>query len=76
MSSGPDRRLTSEQVAALRFAAHRQLARWSKRPNLSVHQRAQRSELRRAVEALKDGALVGGCELRPWTDDGEAAGGC
>jgi hypothetical protein len=42
---------------------------------LSAHQRAQRGELRRAVEILKDGALVGGCELHPWTDDGETAGG-
>jgi hypothetical protein len=74
MSATPPRRLTAEQVAALRFAARRQLARWSNKPGLSAHQQAQRSELRRAVDILKDRALMRGCELRAPTDQ-EAAGG-
>jgi hypothetical protein len=75
MSDAPVRRLTGEQVAALRFAAHRQLARWSKRPALSAHQRAQRNELRRAVEILTDRAVVGGCALHGCADNGETASG-
>jgi hypothetical protein len=73
--SGPAvRRLSGEQVAALRFAAHRQLARWSKRAGLSAHQRAQRAALRRAADVLNDRALIGGCELHARLD-GETAGG-
>ena len=49
MSGTPVRRLTGEQIAVLRFAAHRQLARWSKRTSLSAHQRAKRTELHRAA---------------------------
>jgi len=57
-------RLSGEQVSALKFAAHRQLARWSSKPKLSPHQRDQRSALRGAVRVLQDEALAGGCELR------------
>ena len=74
MSATPSRRLTADQIAALRFAARRQLARWSDKTGLSAHQRAQRAELRRAVDVLKDRALVRGCELRAPTDE-ETAGG-
>lgn len=74
MSSTPARRLTAEQISALLFAARRQLARWSNKTGLSPYQQAQRSELRCAVDILKDRALVGGCELRVSTDE-ETAGG-
>ena len=74
MNATPARQLTAEQIAALRFAARRQLARWSNKTGLSSHQRAQRAELRRAVGILKDRALVRGCELRVPTDE-ETAGG-
>jgi hypothetical protein len=74
MSATPTRRLTADQIAALRFAAQRQLARWSNKTGLSAHQQALRSELRCPVDILKDRALVGGCELRVPTDE-ETAGG-
>ena len=74
MSATPPRRLTADQIAALRFAARRQLARWSNKTGLSAHQQAQRSELRRAADILKDRALMRGCELRVPADE-EAAGG-
>jgi hypothetical protein len=73
MSATPARRLTAEQISALRFAARRQLARWSNKTGLSAHQQAQCSELRRAADILKDRALVRGCELRVPTDE-ETAG--
>jgi hypothetical protein len=56
-------RLTGEQIIALRFAAHRQLARWSNKPGLSPHQHAQRTALRRAAHVLHDDAFAHGCEL-------------
>jgi hypothetical protein len=51
-------------VLALKFAAHRQLARWSNKLQLSPHQHAQRSALKGAVRVLQDQAFAGGCELR------------
>lgn len=57
-------RLSGEQVMALKFASHRQLARWSNNPKLSSRQHAQRSALRDAVRVLRDPAFAGGCELR------------
>jgi hypothetical protein len=59
------RRLTAEQILALKFAAHRQLARWANKPELHPRQRARRAELVRAVRVLEDRALAAGCELRP-----------
>jgi hypothetical protein len=56
-------RLSSDQVIALRFAAHRQLTRLSNKPELSPHQHAQRSALKGAVRVLQDNAFNGGCEL-------------
>jgi hypothetical protein len=56
------RRLTAEQVLALKFAAHRQLARWAGKP-LQPRRRAQRTALVGAVRALEDRAFAGGCEL-------------
>jgi hypothetical protein len=69
MSTARPRRLTAGQIAALRFAARRQLARWSNKPGLSAHQQAQRAELRRAADILKDDALVRGCELHACVDE-------
>jgi hypothetical protein len=73
MSATPARRLTADQIAAL-FAARRQLPRWSNKTGLSAHQRAQRAELRRAVDILKDRGLVRGCELRVPTDEDNVDG--
>lgn len=64
MKEPPAHRLSREQVAALRFAAHRQLARWAKQHELQPRQREQRTALVHAVRVLEDGALAGGCELR------------
>jgi hypothetical protein len=60
----PAHRLSHEQLAALRFAAHRQLARWARRHELAPRQRTQRRALIQAVRVLEDRALAGGCELR------------
>jgi hypothetical protein len=43
MSNAPARRLSGEDILALKFAAHRQLARWAKKPSLSPRQHAQRT---------------------------------
>jgi hypothetical protein len=56
-------RLSGEEVVALRFAAHRQLARWSKKPRLSPDQHTRRNALKRAVRVLNDQAFAHGCEL-------------
>ena len=71
MSDAPVRRLTGEQVAALRFAAHRQLARWANKPRLSRDQHARRSALRRAVGVLHDPAFADGCELHAPDTEGQ-----
>lgn len=47
-----------------KFAAHRQLARWAHKRDLSPHQRAKRTVLVRAVRTLEHNALADGCELR------------
>jgi hypothetical protein len=64
MTERPTRRLSSEEIVALKFAAHRQLARWSDKPQLSPRQHARRSALKRAVQVLDDKAFAVGCELR------------
>jgi hypothetical protein len=65
MSDEPPRsRLSGDQILALKFAAHRQLARWSTKPKLSPHQHAQRTALIRAVHSLQHQAFADGCELR------------
>jgi len=56
-------RLSREEVLALRFAAHRQLARWAKKPRLSPDQHTRRNALKRAVGVLHDPAFAHGCEL-------------
>jgi len=60
MNDEQTRRLSGDQVLALKFAAHRQLARWSNKPKLSPHQHAQRTALTRAVRILQDHAFAGG----------------
>jgi hypothetical protein len=60
----PTTGLSGDQVRALKFAAHRQLARWANKPKLSPHQRGQRTALKGAVLVLQDPAFAGGCELR------------
>jgi hypothetical protein len=62
-------RLTRDELLALKFAAHRQLARWAKSGQLNPRQRERRSALVRAVRVLDDPAFAGGCELRA-TGDG------
>jgi hypothetical protein len=67
-------RLSGEQVQALKFAAHRQLARWANKPRLSEHQHGQRSALTGAVRVLQDKAFAHGCELRVPGAEGDAGG--
>ena len=55
--------LSGEEILALKFAAHRQLARWANKPKLSPHQHGQRSALGGAVHVLQDEAFAHGCEL-------------
>jgi hypothetical protein len=50
--NGPTHRLSREEVQALKFAAHRQLARWAKNSQLRPRQREQRAALVRAVRTL------------------------
>ena len=69
MSDPPTGRLSGAEIAALKFAAHRQLARWANKPKLSVHQHAQRNALKRAVHILHDNAFTPGCELRAPDDE-------
>jgi hypothetical protein len=57
-------RLSRDEVAALKFAAHRQLARWAKNRPLRPRQKSQRSALVRAVRILEDPAFAEGCGLR------------
>jgi len=71
MSNVPAGRLCGEEILALKFAAHRQLARWAKKPRLSPRQHAQRNALKRAVAVLQDPAFADGCELRPLNGGGD-----
>jgi hypothetical protein len=64
VSDEPTHRLSGDQVQALKFAAHRQLARWSNKPKLSPHQQTQRVALKSALRVLQDPAFAHGCELR------------
>jgi len=64
MSDRPPRQLSADEIAVLKFAAHRQLARWAQKRELQPRQRARRTTLVRAVRTLEDRALVDGCELR------------
>jgi hypothetical protein len=64
VSGEPTPRLSGDHVLALKFAAHRQLARWANKPKLSPRQQAQRSALTSAVRILQDPAFAHGCELQ------------
>jgi hypothetical protein len=66
----PTPRLSREQVRALKFAAHRQLARWAKTRPLRTRQQAQRDALVDAVRILEDRAFADGCELHATSGDG------
>jgi hypothetical protein len=59
----PTGQFSDDEIVALRFAAHRQLARWAKKPWLSPDQHARRNALKRAVTVLHDRAFAHGCEL-------------
>ena len=69
MNDPPTQRLSRNEVQALKFAAHRQLARWAKSSQLRPRQREQRTALVRAVRILDDHAFAEGCELHA-IDDG------
>jgi hypothetical protein len=61
--SDEPRHLTGAEIQALKFAAHRQLARWASKRELQPRQRARRTALVRAVRALEDKTFSNGCEL-------------
>jgi hypothetical protein len=67
-SDEPPRQLSGDEVAALAFAARRQVTRWSSRPDLQPRKQAQRAALIRAVRVLGDKAFVAGCELHRMSD--------
>jgi len=67
--SDEHRRLTGDEIQALKFAAHRQLARWANKRELQPRQLARRAALVGAVRILEDKAFAEGCELRS-PDDG------
>jgi hypothetical protein len=60
----PTRRLSGDEIAAVKFAARRQVTRWANRQELQPHEQAQRTALIRAVRVLEDQAFGDGCELR------------
>jgi hypothetical protein len=62
------RRLSGDEIQAIKFAAHRQLARWANKSDLSPRQHAQRLALIRAVRVLDDKVLADGCVLRAHDD--------
>jgi hypothetical protein len=64
MSDRPTDRMSGEEVVALKFAAHRQLARWAQKERLSPHQRAHRTALASAVSILGGPAFAHGCRLQ------------
>jgi hypothetical protein len=64
MSNAAAGRISGEEILALKFAAHRQLARWANKPSLSPRQHAQHDALKRAVAVLQDQAFADGCQLR------------
>jgi len=69
MTTEPGPRLSSEQLGALKFAAHRQLSRWAKNRQLRPRQQARRDALLSAVRVLADDTLRDGCQLRPAPSD-------
>jgi hypothetical protein len=63
--SEPTHHLSRDDVQALKFAAHRQLARWAKSNHLGSRQREQRTALVRAVRVLESRAFGDGVDLHP-----------
>jgi hypothetical protein len=72
MTDEPRQRLSGAELASLKFAARRQLSRWSDKPRLSPNQQAQRNALTRAVRVLHEDAFTHGCELHSSTDEQHA----
>lgn len=72
MSDEPTRRLTSDELLALKLAAHRQLAKWVKSSHLRPRQLQHRAALLRALRILEDQALADGCELRANAAEGDS----
>jgi hypothetical protein len=76
VSDEPTRRLTGDELLALKLAAHSQLAKWVKSRHLRSRQLDHRAALLRAVRILEDQALADGCELRATgsgrADDGDS----
>jgi hypothetical protein len=70
MSSDRPRRLSGNEIAALTFAARRQLTRWANRRELQPHEQARRAALIAAVRVLEDRAFAQGCELGVVGSDG------
>jgi hypothetical protein len=68
VSDAPTHRLSRDEVQVLKFAAHRQLARWAKSNQLRPRQRDQRAALVRAVRVLEHPVLGDGCELRAFEE--------
>jgi hypothetical protein len=68
MSDHSAHRLSGDEIAALMFAARRQLTRWANRRELQPHDQAKRTKLVRAVRVLDDRAFAEGCELRAIRD--------
>jgi len=68
----PADRLSGDEIQALKFAAHRQLARWSNKRDLSLRQHAQRTALARAVRIVGDHVFAHGCELHALPGEEEA----
>jgi hypothetical protein len=56
-------RLSADEILALKFAAQRQLARWTNKPVGSPDQRARRNALKRAVRVLHEHVFAHGCTL-------------
>lgn len=64
MSNPPVDRLSANEIVALKFAAHRQLARWANRRPLKPQENVRRIALIRAVRTLQHHAYSEGCERR------------
>jgi hypothetical protein len=71
VSGEPTRRLTRDELLALKLAAHSQLAKWVKSSHLRARQLDHRAALLRAVRILEDQALADGCELRASAPEGD-----
>jgi len=64
----PPRRLSRDEIVALKYSAHRQLARWAKARPLHPRQQERRAALVTAVRTLEDPVFAKGCELRAVDD--------